>query len=67
MKTIVTIIPTNLISNYSLLSAFCLFLDTRNKNQIFGYCWSGNDKYYCFLFKVSHTLLQNHAEFNRRL
>ena len=29
--------------------------------------WSGNKKYSCFLFIASRTLLQLHAEFNRRL
>ena len=31
---IVTIIPTNLITN-SLLSLFCTFIETKNKNQNF--------------------------------
>ena len=27
--------------------------------------WSGNEKYFCFLFIASLALLQSHAEFNR--
>ena len=27
--------------------------------------WSGNEKYFCFLFIASRALLQSHAEFNR--
>ena len=34
MKILVTIIPTNLVTN-SLLSFFCNFIETKNKNQIF--------------------------------
>ena len=34
MKMIVTIIPTNLVTN-SLLSLFCPFTGPKNKNQIF--------------------------------
>ena len=34
MKTIVTIIPTSLVINL-LLSLFCSFIETKNKNQIF--------------------------------
>ena len=29
--------------------------------------WSSNEKYFCFLFISSRTLLQNHGEFNRLL
>ena len=34
MKIISTIIPTDLVTN-SLLSIFCSFLETKNKNQVF--------------------------------
>ena len=34
MKIIVTIIPTDLVAN-SLLSFFCPFLQTKNKNHVF--------------------------------
>ena len=34
MKIIVTIIPTDLVTN-SILSSFCFFLQTKNKNQVF--------------------------------
>ena len=66
MKIIVTIIPTDLVNN-SLLSSFCPFLQTKNKNQFFHKWWSGNEKYFYFLFIASHALLQSHAEFNRLL
>ena len=33
MKMIVTIIPTNLVTN-SLLSLFCPFIETKIKNQV---------------------------------
>ena len=56
MKIIVTIIPTDLVTN-SLLSTFCPFLQTKNKNQVGGGSatwWSGNEKYFCVLFIASH-------------
>ena len=34
MKTIVTVIPINLVTN-TLLSFVCPFVETKNKNQIF--------------------------------
>ena len=34
MKIIVTSTPTGLVTN-SLLSSFCSFLQTKNKNQVF--------------------------------
>ena len=41
MKTIVTLIPTNL-DTYLLLFLFCPFLESKNKNEIFSKMWSGN-------------------------
>ena len=38
---------------------------TRIKFQVSS--WSGNEKYFCFLFKSSRALLSNHTEFNRFL
>ena len=44
MKMIVTIIPTDLVTN-SLSSLFCPFIETTNKNHIFRkLVWSGNEK-----------------------
>ena len=63
MKIIVTIIPTDLVTN-SLLSSFCPFWQAKNKNQVFSNWWSGNEKYFCVLFKASCALLQSHAKFN---
>ena len=45
---IVTIIPTDLVTN-SLLSLFCPFLETNNKIKFSRISWSGNQKYFCFL------------------
>ena len=41
MKIIVTIIPTDLVKN-SLLSSFCPFLQTKNKNQVSANCTEGS-------------------------
>ena len=65
MKIIVTIIRTDLVIN-SPLSPFCP-LEAKNKNQILASWWSGNEKYFCFFFKVSRALLQSHVKFNRFL
>ena len=56
MKIIVTITPTNLVTNL-LLFHFCTFVETKNKNQTFGK----------LVFIASHGLLQMYAEFNRLL
>ena len=54
MTIIVTIIPTELVTNL-LLSAFCSFLQTKSKNQVFSKS----------VFKVfSCALRQSYAEFN---
>ena len=56
MKIIVTVIPTDLVT--SLLKAGIWFSPS---------WWSGNEKYFCFLFTVSPALLQSYAEFKRLL
>ena len=60
MKTIITIIPTNLVRNL-LLSSFSAFLETKNKNLISISWWSGKKKYFCFLLIASRALLQSQS------
>ena len=51
MKMIVTIIPTDLVTN-SLSSLFCPFIETTNKNHIFRkLVWSGNEKQFSLFLK----------------
>ena len=57
MKVIVTIIPTYLVTNL-LLSSFFHFLQTKTKIWFSASWCSGNEKYFCFLFITSRTLLQ---------
>ena len=64
MKIIVTIIPTDLVTNL-LASSFCPFLQTKRKTWFSASWWSGNEKYFCFLFIASRALLQSQAEFNK--
>ena len=66
MKIIATIIPKDLGID-SLLSCFCPFLQTKNKIKFSGSWWSGNKKYFCFLFRASCAPLQSHVEFSRLL
>ena len=61
IKIIVSVIPTDLVIN-SLLSSFCYKPKTTIKFP--KSWWSGNNKYFCFLFIASRVLLQSHAEFN---
>ena len=51
MKIIVTIIPTNLITNLLLL-LFCPFLQTKNKNQIFS---SLTKEFFSFVYIETHS------------
>ena len=57
---------------FSYKFAFIPFLSfLTNQKQESGFqllsWWSGNEKYFCFLFIASRVLLQSHAEFNRLL
>ena len=65
MKLILTIIPTNLVTN-SHLSLFGPLVTSENKIQIFR---SGNKKYFIFFVysESCHALLQRHADFNKLL
>ena len=62
MKIIVTIIPTNLVTN-SLLFLFCPFIETKNKNQVFSKLVVWQQGIVCFLFISSRALLQRYAKF----
>ena len=65
IEIIVTITPTYLVTN-SLSSCFCPFLQTKKQGIRFSTSWwSGNQKYFCFLFIASRVLFQ--TEFNRLL
>ena len=65
MKRIISTIPTGLVTN-SLLSSFCPFLQTKNKNQVqqVGGLVTINIS---LLFIASRVLLQSQAKFNRLL
>ena len=57
---------------FSYKFAFILFLSfLTNQKQESGFqllsWWSGNEKYFCFVFIASRVLLQSNAEFNRFL
>ena len=61
-KIVVTIIPTDLVTNL-LVSSFCPFLQTKTRIWFSASWWSGNKKYFCLLFMESRALLQSHTEF----
>ena len=67
MKIIVTIIPTDLVTNSLLSIFFVLFYKPTTKIRFSTSWWYGNEKYFCILFITSRALLQSHAEFNRLL
>ena len=66
MKIIVTIIPTDLVTNL-LLSSFVLSYQPTPRIRFSASWWSGCKKYFCFLFTASNALLQSHTEFKRIL
>ena len=66
MKIIVTIIPTGLATNL-LLSSLVLSHKLKTRTWFLASWWSGNEKYFSFLFVASPALHQSHAEFNRLL
>ena len=63
MKIIVTIIPTNLVINFYPL--FVLSYKPKTRIWFSASWWSGNEKYFYFLFIASSAVLQSHAKFNR--
>ena len=65
MKIIVTIIPTDLVTDLFLSSFFVLSDKPKPRTRFSASWWSGNEKYSCFLFIASRALLQSHAEFNK--
>ena len=60
----VIIIPTDLVINW-LLSFFIFSCKPKARIRFSASWWSGNEKYFCFLFITGLALLQSHAEFNR--
>ena len=66
MKIIVTIFPTNLVPN-SLLSLFCLFAETKDKNKNVQQVDSLVTKNISGFFIASRALFQRYAQFNRVL
>ena len=64
MKIIVTVIPTNLVTN-SLSFIFSLSYEPRKRIKLSATWWSGNKKYFYFLFKASPALLQSLVVSNR--
>ena len=66
MKIIVTIIPTDLVTN-QLLTLFVLSYKPKTRIRFSASWWTGNEKYFRFLFVASRAQLQSHVEFNRLL
>ena len=66
MKIIVTIIPTGLVPVH-FYPLFALSYKPKPRIRFSASWWSGNEKYFCFLFITSRALLQSYAEFNRLL
>ena len=66
MKIIVTIIAKYVVTNL-FLSSFFISYKLKTRIWFSASWWSGNEKYFCFLFIASRALLQSHAEFNRLL
>ena len=60
MKKIVTIIAPDLVTN-SLLSSFCLSYKPKTEIRFSASWWSGNEKYFFFLFIASRALLESPA------
>ena len=66
MKIILTMIPTDLVTNL-LLFSFCPFLKTKNKNQVLSKLVIWQREIFLFLFITTRVLLQIHIEFNKVL
>ena len=54
---------------YCKFAVFLFFLSYKSKrrNKFSASWWSGNRKYFCFLFIMSRALLQRHSQFSRIL
>ena len=57
------------IFSYKFAFTLFFFISYKPKTRIrfSASWWSGNEKYFCFLFIASRALLQSYAEFNRPL
>ena len=66
MKIIITIIPTDLVQ-VRFYPLFVLSYKPKTRIRFSASWWSGNEKYFCFLFTASRALLQSHAELKRLL
>ena len=66
MKMIVTIIPTDIVTN-SLLSSFYPFLQTKNKNQIFSKSVVWQPEILLFLVYTESNAMSNLADFYKRI
>ena len=63
VKTIVTKIPENLITNLNVFF-WCSFVETKNKHRfLVSWCYCNGNNFYC-LFIVSHVLLKRNFDFN---
>ena len=65
MKIIVTITPTDLVTNWLL--SFLSFLTNQKEESGFQEVGGLVTRNICFLFLPSRALLQSHVEFNRLL
>ena len=63
MKMIVTIIPTDLVTN----PLFALPYKPKTRIGFSASWWSGSKKYFWFLFITSRAVLESNAEFKRLL
>ena len=66
MEMIVTIIPIDLVTN-RFYPFFGLSYKPKTRIRFPASWWSGNEKYFYFLFIASCASLQTHAKFNRPL
>ena len=62
----VALIPTDL-QQVGFDPLFVVCYQTKTKITFSASWWSGNEKYFFFLSLASHSLFQNHVEFNRLL
>ena len=60
MKIVVTIIRTDFVTNLFLSSFFFLSHKLKTKVKFSASWWSGNEKYFSFLFIAIRALLQRH-------
>ena len=63
---IVTVIPTNLVTNYLLLLA-CPFVETKIKNQILGKVTGNISVFYLWRFALLFKGIPNSIDFHKRI